>query len=219
MLQFPPSSTEAVRKAINANWPRGLQSMGKYAGSQEFQLYGHPWSGIDSSGDAMDARRLMKAILEALYNEGWILYTSTDCSKKERDKDTLIFRHQDPVPERCEWMSVAFVKNDHLRFIDAPKDLISSVFSTLKYDIQSHGGPSPKGVYDLKMNGYPWFASGEETMKTRLLLLKLIRGLEEHGFTVYASIDQYSRNEGREADVWHCCRRVSWTPGAPVYHA
>lgn len=215
MLQFPPSTIEAVHKAINANWPRGLQANGKYANSHQFQLYGRPWGYSEDP----EARRLVKGILEALYNEGWILYTSTDCSKKERDKDTLIFRKQDPIPERCEWMSVAFTKHDHLMFIDAPRELVSSLMADLKWHVQSHGGAAPRGCYDVKLNGYPWVATGEETMRTRLLLLKLIEGLESHGFTVYASVDQYSRKEGRDADVWHCCRRVGWTPGAPVYHA
>jgi len=218
MLQFPASAVDAVRKAITTAWPRGIQARGTYAGSQEFQLYGHPWGSADASESAMEARRLMKAVLEALYNQGWILYASTDCSKKEHDKDTLIFRLQNPVPERCEWMSVCFVKHDHLRLVDAPRELVSSIIGLLGHSVQSHGGPCARGCYDIKLYGYPWHASGEATMATRKLLLILIEGLERFGFTLYASIDQYSRAEGRDADVWHCCRRIGWTPGMPTYH-
>jgi hypothetical protein len=46
------------------------------------------------------------------------------------------------------------------------------------------------GVHEIKLHGAPWFASGEETMRARDLLLTLMETLEEEGWTVYASIDQ-----------------------------
>ena len=78
------------------------------------------------------------------------------------------------------------------------------------------------GAYEIKFVGYPWRASGEETVVARVLVLQLLDCLEIHGFSLYASIDQ-DRGAGgdshtTEADAWYCCRHVDWQPGMPVYH-
>lgn len=46
------------------------------------------------------------------------------------------------------------------------------------------------GVWEVRFHGFPWAASGTDTMKTRELLLILVETLEEEGWSVYASIDQ-----------------------------
>lgn len=138
---------------------------------------------------------------------------------KQQEKDTLIFKFQESIPPACEWMSVSFVRQDHLRLIDAPWDLVTSLLGILKGEVQSHGAHAQKYVYDIKMTGYPWTAVGTATMRTRLILLKLIEGLEGHGFSVYASVEQDAKDEEEETDVWHCRRKVDWVPGESVYIA
>lgn len=79
-------------------------------------------------------------------------------------------------------------------------------------------------LLDLKANRvhrYPFHSSsGSNSMQARILLLKLLECMEEHGWTVYGSIDQKATtNEHRgETDTWHCCKMVGWQPGMPVYH-
>jgi len=53
----------------------------------------------------------------------------------------------------------------------------------------STSGPE---VHEIKCRGYPWYASGEDTIKVREMVLILMEVLEEEGWTVYASIDQQS---------------------------
>jgi hypothetical protein len=159
--------------------------------------------------------------LETLFENGWVLAFSTDISKKQFDKDTIIFRHQDPSPARHEWMSIAFSKEDRLRFIDAPDELVEEIRSELGTKVSSHN-ERMGGVYDFNLKGRPWRAEGGETMKVRMMLLMLVEKLEKHGFTVYASVDQKNGPGGNshlsESDTWHCCRPFSWNSGAPVYH-
>jgi hypothetical protein len=213
LMQFPPTTVHAVKQAIVINWPRGIQSTRVYAGSDEIQVCGNPWRG----NDAIDARRMMKGILEALYDEGWVLCISTNCMMKQQEKDTLVFKYHDPTPAQCEWMSVSFVRQDHLRLIDAPWDFVTSLIGILKNETQSHGSHAQKYVYDIKLTGYPWTAVGTSTMRARLILLKVIEALALHGFAVYASVEQDAKDEEEEADVWHCCRKVGWVPGGAVY--
>jgi len=220
LLQFPIPIIQTVQTAIVKSWPRGIQGTRDYYGSREFKLRGNPWSG--QSEEAVHSRRLMCTVLAALFDAGWLLRLSTDVSKKQMDKDTLIFRQQVPAPAPCEWMCISFSRSDRLRFIDAPADFVKYMLQKLQRDTQSHS-PHMPGVYELKLRGTPWNADGDETMYARKLLLVLIAGLEEYGFTVYASIDQKTGPGGdsrrSETDTWHCCRTIGWMPGMPVFHA
>ena len=76
------------------------------------------------------------------------------------------------------------------------------------------------GVYEIQLIAYLWWATGEQAVTARKVLLQPMEVLEEHGFTVYASVDQKNGTENStDPDTWHCCRPVGWQQGAPVYHA
>jgi hypothetical protein len=71
--------------------------------------------------------------------------------------------------------------------------------------VQSHSQHS-RGVYEIKLYGSPWWATGTETMEVRSLLLVLLEVLEIEGWTVYASVDQKNGTEKRtETDTVSPC--------------
>lgn len=220
LLDFPEVTIDFFRAVIREHWTSGIQYERDYAGSFEFKLRGNPWQG--RGNEAITSRRLIQNILHALHARGWVLMLSTDISKKLGDKDTLVFRHQVPEPAPCTWMSVAFSNSDRLRFIDAPVDLVQAMVPMVSPWIQRVDGETESQCYDVKMNGYPWGATGSETMEARRLMLALIKGLEQQGSTIYASINQKMHNSSEasrgETDTWYCCRLVSWRPGMPVFH-
>ena len=185
LLRFPPADIEAVHQAIKASWPRGIQDIRKYHESHEFKLNGHPWSG--QSDEAIFARRMMCQILEKLSSIGWVLALTVDISKKTTEKDTLIFRYQQPPPAPCDWMSISFSLHDRIRFIDAPDELIQYLISYLGRFVQRHKRHNLAGTYELQIHGNPWRTCDQES---QVLLLQLLEGLDAKGWTVYASIDQ-----------------------------
>jgi len=212
LLQF--SATEnGIREVIRRNWHRGIQSERPYSSSHEFKLSGNPWDGQGS--DAIPARIVIREILAYLYSIGWVLYASTDVSKKRLDKDTLIFRKVQPPPV-ARWVSISFNQHDRLRLIGAPPELISAVqnlLRSMRFIQQEFWKERHNNAYEFKLNGYPWTASGEETMRTRLLLLKLVEVLETNGWSLYASIDQNNGTHGNnsdesETDSWYCVQTV-----------
>ncbi len=69
-------------------------------------------------------------ILSVLHNNGWFLLASTDISKKQIDRDSLIFQFGVPPPQTT-FFSVSFNDYDKLRLICAPKELIPVVQQTL----------------------------------------------------------------------------------------
>ncbi|KAF4626030.1 hypothetical protein G7Y89_g12131 [Cudoniella acicularis] len=220
LLQFPPSDIEAIRGIIQRSWSNGIQDQRPYSVSYEFKLYGNPWRGQGS--DAIPARTLMRDIFAHLFSQGWILHASTDISKKEFDKDTMLFRKQQTPPPDSEWIAISFNQSDRLRLIGAPQDLRVDMQNLLRQMrlLQSEDWKDRRlNAYEFKIYGRPWFPTGEETMSTRLLLLKMLEVLENRGWSLYASVDQSNGSENvSETDSWYCVRDKSWVQGSTVFH-
>jgi hypothetical protein len=150
MLRFPESEVRLVRSTITRTWPRGLDVQRPYSGSEEFKLRGYPWQG--TGDDAVHSRRMLAGVLSGLYAAGWLLYISTDVSKRVLDKDSLLFRHCGPdhaLPQ-SEWFAMSFSRSDRIRLIDAPKDVVGEVVACCKKMTQSHGPYSMPNVYELR---------------------------------------------------------------------
>lgn len=137
--------------------------------------------------------------------------------------NTIFFRKQQQAPPPSNWISVTFNMSDRLRLIGADPTTISNVKTLLESIklLQTDMGwkEKPSGAWEFKINGYPWHASGESTMVTRYLLLKLLEVLEANGWSLYANIDQSTGSEHvGETDSWYCVRDKNWIPGMAVYH-
>lgn len=167
------------------------------------------WAGFRTSGTALGHDTTSRADRKV----GCVY--STAVSKTTTSLDTLIFSRQIPTPplESREWMCIAFSNGDRLRFVDAPSDLLEStkeMLTRIKY-LQSQQEHGPDGCYEFKLQGYPWASMGGETMRMRGMLLQLMNILNQHGWTVYGSIDQKAQvasDSGvtKVPDTWQCCR-------------
>jgi len=220
LIQFPAEVIDLTRTAIKSAWPKGIQEERNYYGAHEFKLRGNPWRG--QSGDAIPSRSLMCTVLATLYNLGWVVLHSTDISKKQLDKDSILFRHQMGPVIPCTWLSISFNRGDLLRLIHAPPEMIPAFRSMFGPLLQSEGWKVSGVAYEFKCRGYPWFAAGSEAVSTRVLLLSMLSVLESQGFKLYASLDQNTGPGGEsnisETDSWYCCRPMGWTPGMQVYY-
>ena len=83
-LNFPPDVVRDMAGVIRSAWPRGIDSERAYNKAREIKVYGNPW-GADKAGND-DARRLVRRLLEGLYDKGWVLQAAVDITKKELDK-------------------------------------------------------------------------------------------------------------------------------------
>jgi hypothetical protein len=224
LLHFPPEDITAIRNVIKQNWPSGIQDERPYANSHEFKCRGNPWSG--QGADAIPARVLMREILAYPFSCGWILTASTDVLKSIYEKDTMLFRKQVFPPPASEWIAISFNQGDRLRLIGAPADLIVPFQTLLKsMGLWQNAEWKDRGqnVFEFKINGWPWRPTGEATMTTRLLLLRMFETLEAGGWSLYATVDQnngqHSKNSSSTGtDSWYCVRAVDWVPGNSVFH-
>ncbi|KAK2787550.1 hypothetical protein FQN53_004999 [Emmonsiellopsis sp. PD_33] len=219
LLGFSQEDVIGIETVIKQRWAKGIQDKRPYGPSREFKLYGSPWNPSSWFEDEKTAaRRLMCGLLESLYNMGWVLKAAVDIIKKDGDKDTLLFRHQQPPPPPCNWLCISFNRADILRLFDAPQDVCQALVLALGRKVQR--SYTQGSAFEIKFNGYPWKANGTETVETRAILLTLLNTLEQFGFSLYGSIQQDSK-QGEEhvaVDTWFCNRQVNWTPGAPIYH-
>ena len=221
LLQFPQSDIDSLRAVIKATYSLGIQEERIYGESYEFKLRGHPWTG--RGNEVIPSRILMREILAHLFQSGWIFHASTDCSKRRFDKDTLVFRKQHSLPPESEWIAICFEHSDTLRVVGADEFLTSAVRELLQSMklLQVESWKDRRlGAKDFKMHGRLWVPNGEETMKMRLLLLKLLECLESHGLSLYATIDQCSSGANKQnvTDSWYCVRDKAWFPGNQVFH-
>lgn len=198
-LHFPPQVVDQCRNTVQGVWKGGIQREGTYGKSHEFKLSGYPWSTMGS--EALDARRLVAALLGTLHSMGWVLTLNTDVSKTANDKDTLLFRYQSPAPAPCDWCSISFSRGDRLRLIDASPEVCQTLPARLGQEWVSKVSQYAPGIQEIKFHGNPWSAYGKETMRTRELLLTMLATLEEEGWTVYASIDQSASGDTSETDA------------------
>lgn len=222
LLGFSQATIAAIRNVIQHTYPKGISKEQPYGMSHEFKLHGSPWHG--QSSDAVISRVLIREILACLFSIGWILHASTDVSKKEMDKDTMFFRKQQVPPPASDFIAISFNQSDRLRLIGAPTQLVQDMKSLLAGLglLQTDLGWKDQGLraWEFKLNGYPWRASGEETMSTRYLLLKMLECLENHGWSLYGSVDQStgSGDNSSETDSWYCVKDRNWVEGAAIFH-
>jgi hypothetical protein len=202
-LQFPDEIIRDMRGVILNSWRLGIQGERIYAGSHEFKLRGNPWLG--QSADARNSSVLMREILAFLFANGWSLEASVDISRKQTDKDMLVFRKHEILPPRGLWAAISFNNSDLMRFNgpEGQEEVVPALRHLLQEMrvLQSEGLKSDsEQSWEFKLRGYPWLAIGEETMQTRLLMLRMLETLESLGWRLYASIDQ---NVSIETDNWY----------------
>jgi hypothetical protein len=212
-LQLPQENIFDLRTVIQSSWYLGIQAVQTHSLSHEFKLNGSPWKGQGS--DAIPSRIVMGSILAYLYSVGWILQASTNVTKVEYDKDTLIFRKQEMPPPETDWIAISFNQSNRLRLIGANTQLICAFRTMLKGTKLFRGEgwkDKSRKTWEFKIQGAPWIASGEEKVVVKLLLLKLVETLERHGWSLYASVDQNAASVGPsgKTDSWFCNRKKGW---------
>ncbi len=215
LVSFPRTIVDTVQETIQSTWQRGIQNVREYNGSHEFKLRGWPWS--TNTDESLLATRLIRRILAVLFTHGWVLSLSTDISQRQENKTALMFRHQHPAPNPCEWVAISFNSFNLLRLIDAPTSLVQTLVADLSLVTKSHQPHKLQDVYELKLYGDPWGTFGKDSMQAWKMALKLMETLEVHGFKVCSSINHKGRSQALEPDTWYCCRRIGWVPGAPVH--
>lgn len=76
VIRFDDAEVTLLRKVITATWARGIQKEGLKNGCYEFKMKGNPFLGVRD--EVVKGSRLVCAVLEGLYHQGWTMELSTD---------------------------------------------------------------------------------------------------------------------------------------------
>ncbi|GJJ71606.1 hypothetical protein EMPS_03956 [Entomortierella parvispora] len=222
LIGTPAYLTPELRIAIQSSWGT-IQRESSYGGSHEFKLQGNPW-GASPGPDLVRSQRLILAILEAMARLGWDLVLSTDISQRQRDQDTLYFEQNatfasddansgdgTKAPSRTanvEMFAVCFHKSDKIRVLAMaiPQTqkvtalVKQAVASQWKYKIQRERDYC--GVFELKLQGNPFWSGGEEFVQGRMVLAQMLANFRAEGYRVYGSVCIGPGSEDDQVDFW-----------------
>ncbi|KAF9586651.1 hypothetical protein BGW38_000025 [Lunasporangiospora selenospora] len=203
LIGTPPELTAPLRSGILESWGT-IQRESCYAGSHEFKLKGKPWH--VEGPDSVRARRLLAAVLLIMARNGWNLLQSTGMTRRDQDRDTLFFEHGVPDAQ-VELFTVSFNRSDRIRVIGlAP--LVSQMVTLLKQAISSqwkYGIQREKdycGAYELKLEGRPFVAGGDQSIFTRMMLAQMLANFRAAGFKLYGSVNIGEGSDENEVESW-----------------
>ena len=153
------------------------------------KLSGTPW--CPNGSETVSSKVILQTLVNDLYLNQWNLYGN---SNLKSSANTLFFEYNPSIAPgliAASHLTVSLNKNDTLRLIGIPQNLISVIRETIQAcwlrGIQAESNYF--GSWEFKLCGNPWWASGTEAVDSRYLILKLIECLQQYGWTIIASID------------------------------
>lgn len=81
-INLKADEIKTLRAGLDPTWR--IQEVRRYGGAVEFKFKEYPWLASNNGYD--QSRRLVKRLLETLYDLGWVLQAAIDISKKHLDK-------------------------------------------------------------------------------------------------------------------------------------
>ena len=209
LLQFPESIFIAIQHRILASWPPGIQTSGRFGDnpgpSFQLKLKGKPFS-WSTQQDGVGGARLVRDLLAFMHEHSWRLVAPLSYGRRRGTKDVLVFEPPPPSaarPPAAEWLAVTPMRSDRLRITgdahdarsparNAGPDALSGLVSTLQQTLEAadlfQEGEWSYDSFEFKLKGRPWMASGEASVKTRLLLLRIAENLGAAGWKLHASV-------------------------------
>ncbi|KAK3313526.1 hypothetical protein B0H66DRAFT_354942 [Apodospora peruviana] len=219
-LQFPEEIYTEAQSVILKVWPPGIQTSGPYGESYQYKLKKRPFGSMGDQ-EAVGGARLVRNMITFLSSRSWDLVTPLLCSRHLGAKDTLIFRKRSPEtppPPPVEWLTVSMLRSDRLRIIydasseiDADHGHLGLLIASLKKMLEEmdyfQKGDWSFDSFEFKLKGLPWPAHGVNTVKTRMLMLRVLDVLDSFGWESRVNIGQRSGTDDyRMPDCWYFVR-------------
>lgn len=189
VLNAPAELHQTFKDMVDKSWPPGIQRW-SYENSVLFiKLKGTPWH--PDGEETVHSRVLLQTLVTDLHVRQWRLYGN---SNLKSGTNTFFFEHDPNIAlgQSCPpHFTISLNKNDTLRLIGIPDSLTSAVRDVIQTSW-------PRGIqeesrycvsWEFKLRGNPWWASGEDTVTSRYLILKLIETMQAYGWGIVTSID------------------------------
>ena len=189
VLNAPTDLHKLFKDAIEKTWPKGIQQWTYENEVLLVKLKGYPWQ--PDGEDTVHSRVVLQTIIGDLLQKQWKLYGNSNLKSAA---NTLFFEHDPNMPlgqPSPPQFTISLNTHDLIRVISAPESLVSAVRSTIQSfwlkGIQKESRYAES--WEFKLKGNPWWASGDEAVESRFLILKLMETLQAYGWSPVTGID------------------------------
>ncbi len=171
-------------------WKAGIQKTTLINSSTlEFKLKGNPW--LNYGAEAVESKKFLNNILNLLSRSGFRLYGVCDLTKHVSNKSTFIFRSKPVEPRTFFNFCVSLNEYDKIRIIDSDPSIVDQVRLAVQQGwpkgIQKES--DYKGSFQLKLNGYPFQCLGEDKIHACVLMMLVLKYIEQKGFKFLCNAD------------------------------
>ena len=123
--------------------------------------------------------------------------------------DSLLFQHKKSLQAdlKEEMMMISLNRDDRMRLIACPGSIISVVEEVITQHWEGglQHSKEKTGFWEFKLSGYPWWADGQETVKSRYLIGNIIMKLKSLGWEVAVTLDVSRRLNDKAVFVFRQC--------------
>ena len=189
VLNAPMDLHKLFKDAIEKTWPKGIQQWAYESEVLLIKLKGYPWQ--PDGEDTVHSRVVLQTIIGDLLQKQWKLYGNSNLKSAA---NTLFFEHDPNIPlgqPSPSQFTISLNSHDLIRVISGPESLVSAVRSTIQSfwlkGIQKESRYAES--WEFKLKGNPWWASGDEAVESRFLILKLMETLQAYGWSPVTGID------------------------------
>ena len=123
--------------------------------------------------------------------------------------DSLLFQHKKSLQSdlKEELMMISLNRDDRMRLIACPSSIISAVEEMISQHWEGgiQHSKEKAGFWEFKLAGYPWWADGEETVKSRYLIANIIMKLKSLGWEVATTLDVSRKLNDKAVFVFRQC--------------
>ena len=199
ILNAPMDLHQLFKDAIERSWPNGIQKW-KYENEVLIaKLKGYPW--CPNGEETVHSRVVIQAIISDLMPKQWNLYGN---SNLKSDCNTLFFEHSPSMvpgqPPSAQFL-ISLNSTDLLRVIGASENIVSAVRSTIQSvwlkGVQNESQYA--GTWEFKLKGNPWWATGDEAVESRFLVMKLLETLLAYGWSPVSAIDSSRKDSDKSS--------------------
>ena len=213
ILNAPAELHQTFKDIVDKSWPFGIQRWSYENFVLFIKLKGTPWH--PDGEETVHSRVLLQMLVTDLYVRQWRLYGN---SNLKSGTNTFFFEHDPSIAlgQPCPpHFTISLNKYDTLRLIGIPDSLTSAVRDVIQTNW-------PRGIqeesryslsWQFKLRGNPWWASGEEAVISRYLILKIIEAMQAYGWSIVTSIDSSRKLSDKSSLLF----RQSQPRQAPVF--
>ena len=178
-----------------------LESQDERLLTSRMKLSGCSWTATGEQ--AVAVRKMVLAVIRVARTHKYELVTNLNT---KGTTDSLLFQHKCSLLTSPEDMFIMSLnRNDRLRIIGAPSYIESEAEEVVAEHWGVQGVAPYAGSYEIKLYGTPWWADGEDTVKSRNVIARLIARFKSLGWEVGATVDVSRKLQDKTVFIFRQC--------------